>query len=66
LLSCEHQRAKAEPEQAAGLNVYEFLIAGAGRAGISASLRAAGKKLNHLALEQSDIGGAVAKYPPSA
>jgi len=45
----------------AGLN--DILIVGAGPAGISASLRAAEKKLNYLTLEQSEIGGTVSKYP---
>lgn len=43
--------------------VYDLLIVGAGPAGISASLRAAEKKLNYLTLEESEIGGTVAKYP---
>lgn len=43
--------------------IYEVLIIGAGPAGISASLRAAEKKLNYLTLEQDEIGGTVAKYP---
>ncbi len=42
---------------------YDLLIIGAGPAGISASLRAAEKKLNYLTLEESEIGGTVAKYP---
>ncbi|HEY2457640.1 MAG TPA: NAD(P)-binding domain-containing protein [Candidatus Acidoferrum sp.] len=44
-------------------NVYDLLIVGAGPAGISASLRAAEKKLNYLTLEESEVGGTVAKYP---
>jgi thioredoxin reductase (NADPH) len=43
--------------------VYDLLVVGAGPAGISASLRAAEKKLNYLAIEESEIGGTVAKYP---
>jgi thioredoxin reductase (NADPH) len=42
---------------------YEVCIIGAGPAGISASLRAIEKKLHYLTLEQSEIGGTVAKYP---
>jgi thioredoxin reductase (NADPH) len=38
------------------LDLYDVLIVGA-------SLRAAEKKLNYLTLEQSEIGGTVAKYP---
>lgn len=43
--------------------VYDVLIVGAGPAGISASLRAIEKKLNYLTVDQSEIGGTVAKYP---
>jgi thioredoxin reductase (NADPH) len=43
--------------------VYDLIVVGAGPAGISASLRAAEKKLNYLTLEESEIGGTVAKYP---
>jgi thioredoxin reductase (NADPH) len=43
--------------------VYDILIVGAGPSGISASLRAAEKKLNYITLEESEIGGTVAKYP---
>jgi putative YpdA family bacillithiol system oxidoreductase len=49
------------PSRAA--EVYDLLIVGAGPAGISASLRAAEKKLNYLTLEESEVGGTVAKYP---
>src|ERR1700686_5214818 len=49
------------PSSSAGL--YDLLVVGAGPAGISASLRAAEKKLNYLAIEESEIGGTVAKYP---
>jgi thioredoxin reductase (NADPH) len=44
-------------------DLYDVLIVGAGPAGISASLRSAEKKLKYLTLEQSEIGGTVAKYP---
>lgn len=43
--------------------VYDLLIVGAGPAGISASLRSAEKRLNYITLEESEIGGTVAKYP---
>ena len=43
--------------------VYDLLIVGAGPAGISASLRAAEKTINYVTLEESEIGGTVAKYP---
>ena len=44
-------------------DVLDVLIVGAGPAGISASLRAAEKKLNYLTLDEGDMGGTVAKYP---
>ena len=43
--------------------VYDVLIVGAGPAGISASLRAIEKKLNYLTVDESELGGTVAKYP---
>jgi thioredoxin reductase (NADPH) len=43
--------------------IYDLLIVGAGPAGISASLRAIEKKLNYLTLDESEVGGTVAKYP---
>jgi thioredoxin reductase len=43
--------------------IYDVLIVGAGPAGISASLRAIEKKLNYITLDESEIGGTVAKYP---
>jgi thioredoxin reductase/Pyruvate/2-oxoacid:ferredoxin oxidoreductase delta subunit len=50
-------------KSAGATGIYDLLIVGAGPAGISASLRAAEKKLNYLTLEESEIGGTVAKYP---
>ena len=44
-------------------DVYDVLIVGAGPAGISASLRAIEKKLHYLTVDESEIGGTVAKYP---
>jgi thioredoxin reductase/ferredoxin len=44
-------------------SIYDVLIAGAGPAGISASLRAVENKLNYITLEQDEVGGTVAKYP---
>lgn len=44
-------------------DVYDVLIAGAGPAGISASLRAIEHKLNYVTIEQDEVGGTVAKYP---
>ena len=44
-------------------DVYDVLIVGAGPAGISASLRAAEKKLNYITIDEGEIGGTVAKYP---
>jgi putative YpdA family bacillithiol system oxidoreductase len=44
-------------------DIYDVLIVGAGPAGISASLRAAEKKLNYITIDEGEIGGTVAKYP---
>ena len=41
----------------------DVLIVGAGPAGLSASLRAIERKLNYITIEESEIGGTVAKYP---
>lgn len=43
--------------------VLDVLIVGAGPAGISASLRAAEKKLNYVTVDEGEMGGTVAKYP---
>ena len=45
------------------VDAFDVLIVGAGPAGISASLRAIEKKLKHVALDEGEIGGTVAKYP---
>jgi putative YpdA family bacillithiol system oxidoreductase len=57
------RRLSINKTHASALDIYDLLIVGAGPAGISASLRAAEKKLNYLTLEQSEVGGTVAKYP---
>jgi thioredoxin reductase (NADPH) len=57
------RRLSINRTNASTLDLHDLLIVGAGPAGISASLRAAEKKLNYLTLEQSEIGGTVAKYP---
>jgi len=44
-------------------DVHDILIVGAGPAGLTASLRAIEKKLSYVTLEESEIGGTVAKYP---
>jgi thioredoxin reductase (NADPH) len=44
-------------------NVLDALIVGAGPGGISASLRAIERKLNYLTVDESEVGGTVAKYP---
>src|SRR5229473_3325382 len=44
-------------------DVFDVLIVGAGPAGISASLRAIEKTLNYITVDESEIGGTVAKYP---
>jgi putative YpdA family bacillithiol system oxidoreductase len=57
------RRLSINKTHASAVDFYDVLIVGAGPAGISASLRAAEKKLNYITLEQSEIGGTVAKYP---
>jgi putative YpdA family bacillithiol system oxidoreductase len=44
-------------------NVADVLVVGAGPAGLTASLRAIEKNLNYITIEESEIGGTVAKYP---
>jgi len=44
-------------------DVFDVLIVGAGPAGISASLRAAERKLNYITVDEGEMGGTVAKYP---
>ena len=44
-------------------DIYDVLIVGAGPAGISASLRAAERKLNYVTLDEGQLGGTVATYP---
>ena len=41
----------------------DVLIVGAGPAGLTASLRAIEKNINYVTIEESEIGGTVAKYP---
>ncbi len=57
------RRLAINKTSASAIDLYDLLIVGAGPAGISASLRAAEKKLNYITLEQSEIGGTVSKYP---
>jgi len=56
-------RLKSHSPEKSDSAAYDVCIAGAGPAGISASLRAIEAGLRYLTLEQSDIGGMVAKYP---
>jgi thioredoxin reductase (NADPH) len=44
-------------------DALDVLIVGAGPAGISASLRAAERKLNYVTVDEGEMGGTVAKYP---
>jgi thioredoxin reductase (NADPH) len=53
--------AAAKPPSAP--DVADVLIVGAGPAGLTASLRAIEFKMNYITLEESEIGGTVAKYP---
>ena len=57
------KRLAANKTSLSSVGLYDILIVGAGPAGISASLRAAEKKINYITLEQAEIGGTVAKYP---
>jgi thioredoxin reductase/Pyruvate/2-oxoacid:ferredoxin oxidoreductase delta subunit len=57
------KRLTANKTSPSAVGLYDLLIVGAGPAGISASLRAAEKKINYITLEQAEIGGTVAKYP---
>jgi thioredoxin reductase (NADPH) len=43
--------------------IYDLIVVGAGPAGISASLRAVERKLHYLTIDESELGGTVAKYP---
>lgn len=43
--------------------VTDVLIVGAGPAGLTASLRAIEKNVDYITIEESEIGGTVAKYP---
>ena len=57
----------ARREAALGMNLppcdFDVIIAGAGPAGISASLRATQLGLDALTLERETVGGTVSKYP---
>jgi thioredoxin reductase (NADPH) len=56
-------RLAADRHSAPAPGVVDVLIVGAGPAGLTASLRAIEKKLNYITIEESEIGGTVAKYP---
>ena len=56
-------RLAANKSAASSPDIYDVMIVGAGPAGLTASLRAIEKKLNYLTIEESEIGGTVAKYP---
>jgi thioredoxin reductase (NADPH) len=56
-------RLASNPAPSASTGLHDLLIVGAGPAGISASLRAIERKLNYITIEESEIGGTVAKYP---
>ncbi len=56
-------RLTANKGATAAPDVADLVIVGAGPAGLTASLRAIEKKLNYITIEESEIGGTVAKYP---
>ena len=56
-------RLAANKSAAPSPDICDVMIVGAGPAGLTASLRAIEKKLNYLTIEESEIGGTVAKYP---
>jgi thioredoxin reductase (NADPH) len=56
-------RLAAGKPSALAPDVADVLIVGAGPAGLTASLRAIEKKLRYTTIEESEIGGTVAKYP---
>ncbi len=57
------ERLHAQSPPKTDTNAYDVCIAGAGPAGISASLRAIEIQQKYLTLEQGEIGGMVANYP---
>ncbi|HEY1471267.1 MAG TPA: NAD(P)-binding domain-containing protein [Candidatus Acidoferrum sp.] len=56
-------RMAANKLAGASPDVHDVLIVGAGPAGLTASLRAIEKKIKYITIEESEIGGTVAKYP---
>jgi thioredoxin reductase (NADPH) len=56
-------RMEAQPRTKSSPDIHDILIVGAGPAGLTASLRAIEKKLSYITVEESEIGGTVAKYP---
>ena len=56
-------RLAANKPSAPAPDVVDVVIVGAGPAGLTASLRAIEHKLNYITIEESEIGGTVAKYP---
>jgi len=57
------KRLAASRPSVSSPDIADVLIVGAGPAGLTASLRAIEKKLNYITIEESEIGGTVAKYP---
>jgi thioredoxin reductase (NADPH) len=56
-------RLAANRSAVSDTGLADVLIVGAGPAGLTASLRAIEHKLNYITIEESEIGGTVAKYP---
>jgi len=57
------QRIGTSRSNGSSPDISDVLIVGAGPAGLTASLRAIEKKLNYITIEESEVGGTVAKYP---
>lgn len=56
-------RLAADKSPASRPDLADVIIVGAGPAGLTASLRAIEHKLKYITIEESEIGGTVAKYP---
>lgn len=57
------RRRKEQEKRAPAADALDLVIVGAGPAGLSCSLEAKSHGLSFVTIEQSDLGGTVAKYP---